>query len=146
MTEVIASAIIDATPETVWASLRDFSGPALWVRNITSSDIEDGLAPDQVGAIRRLVFDTGSSIRERLIALSDHDRYFRYALLPTDDLPIKDYSGKVQVLPVTDGNRAMVHWCGNFTIRKGDPAEVCAWVQGIYQRDIEDMQIWFTKT
>ncbi|MGF1622411.1 MAG: SRPBCC family protein [Rhodomicrobiaceae bacterium] len=80
------------------------------------------------------MFESGNKLRERLIALSDHERYFRYALLPPTSLPIHDYSGKVQVLPITDGNRALVHWCGNFTIREGDPEEVKAWVQSIYQR------------
>ncbi len=56
---------------------------------------------------------------------------------------IHDYSGKVQVIPITDGNRALVHWCGTFSIREGDPDEVKAWVQGIYQRDIEDMRAYF---
>jgi Polyketide cyclase / dehydrase and lipid transport len=145
MTEVVASGIINADADTVWAGLRDFSGPERWVRNIATSAIEDGHASDQVGAIRRLVFDNGNQLRERLIALSDHDRYFRYALLPTEGLPIHEYHGKVQVLPVIDGNRAMVHWCGNFTIREGERDEICAWVQGIYQRDIEDMQAYFTR-
>ena len=145
MTEVIASGIIDAAPETVWTQLRDFSGPARWVRNIATSDIEGDHAFDQVGAIRRLVFDSGNELRERLIALSDYDRYFRYSLLPTEGLPIHDYHGKVQVLPVTDNACSLVHWCGNFTIREGDPEKVCVWVRGIYQRDIEDMKTYFTK-
>lgn len=146
MTEVCASGVLDADADTVWAGLRDFSGPAHWVRNIASSDIEGEHAIDQVGAVRRLVFESGNELRERLIALSDRERYFRYALLPPTSLPIHDYSGKVQVLPITDDNRALVHWCGTFTIREGDPEEVKAWVQGIYQRDIEDMQAYFARS
>ncbi|MCZ4253900.1 SRPBCC family protein [Sulfitobacter sp. G21635-S1] len=143
MTEVVASGVIDADADTVWMGLRDFSGPARWVRNIVTSDIEGEDAVDQVGAIRRLVFDSGNELCERLIALSDRERYFRYALLPPTSLPIQDYSGKVQVIPITDGNRALVHWCGSFTIREGAPEEVRAWVRSIYQRDIEDMQAYF---
>ncbi|KZB67317.1 hypothetical protein AUP42_13310 [Thalassospira lucentensis] len=146
MTEVIASGIIDADPETVWAGLRDFSGPARWVRNIATSEIEGNQAGDQVSAIRRLVFDNGNELRERLIALSDHDRYFRYAVLPTEKLPISDYNGKVQVIPVVEGNRSLVHWCGNFSVSEAEQDEVCAWVRGIYQRDIEDMQAYFARS
>ena len=146
MVEVCASGVIDADVDTVWSGLRDFSGPARWVRNIVSSDIEDGGAVDQVGAVRRLVFDSGSELRERLIALSDHDRYFRYALLPPTSLPIEDYNGKVQVFPVVESGRSFVRWCGNFTIREGEPEEVMDWVRGIYQRDIEDMQSCFGRS
>jgi hypothetical protein len=145
MTEVHASGVIDADADTVWAGLRDFSAPARWVRNIATSDIEGDDAVDRVGAVRRLVFDSGNELRESLIALSDHDRYFRYRLLPPTSLPIHDYTGKVQVLPVTEGNRALVHWCGSFTIRDGEPEQVKAWVRDIYQRDIEDMQAFFAR-
>ena len=103
-------------------------------------------AGEQVSAIRRLVFDNGNELRERLIALSDHDRYFRYAVLPTEKLPISDYNGKVQVIPVVEGNRSLVHWCGNFSVSEAEQDEVCAWVRGIYQRDIEDMQAYFARS
>lgn len=146
MVEVCASGVIDADAGTVWSGLRDFSGPARWVRNIVSSDIEDGRPVDQVGAVRRLVFDNGSELRERLIALSDHDRYLRYALLPPTSLPIEDYNGKVQVFSIRDSDRTFVRWCGTFTIREGNPEEVMLWVQGIYQRDIEDMQSCFGRS
>jgi len=146
MTEVCASGVIDADADTVWAGLRDFSSPARWVRNIASSEIEDDHAVDQVGAVRRLVFESGNALRERLIALSDHERYLRYALLPPTSLPIHEYSGKIQVIPITNGDRALVHWCGTFTVRDGEPNEVKGWVQGIYQRDIEDMQAFFARS
>ena len=140
MPEVCESGIINASADAVWAVLRDFSGTRAWAPNMASSAIEDGQAGDQVGAVRRLVFESGAQILERLIALSDVDRYFRYAMLTDEGLPIRDYTGRVRVIPITDNSQAVVEWSGTFTVREGDTKEVSEWVRDIYRSGIAGMR------
>jgi Polyketide cyclase / dehydrase and lipid transport len=142
MPEICESGVINASADRVWSVLRDFAGAKNWAENMESSDVEGGCPGDQVGVIRRLVFQGGAEVHEQLIALSDHDRYFRYALLAPKTLPIHEYSGRVRVIPITDSGKALVEWCGNFSIREGNPDDVRAWVRGIYKTGIESMRAY----
>ncbi len=142
MPEVSESGIIDASADQVWAMLRDFTGAKNWAENMASSDIEDGRPGTQVGVVRRLVFQSGNEVREQLIALSDDERYFRYAMLSTETLPIRNYSGRVRVIPVTDCNASLVEWSGRFSIAEGEPEQICDWVRGIYKAGIKAMRTY----
>jgi len=142
MPEVCESGIIEASAEKVWSVLRDFSGASNWAPNMVSSALERGQAADQVGAVRRLVFESGAEVLETLIALSDHERYFRYAMPSTGSMPISEYHGRVRVIPVTDSDRALVEWSGNFAVREGSADDVCAWVRGVYKSGIAGMRTY----
>lgn len=142
MPDVSESGIINASPDQVWAVLRDFTGAKNWADNMASSDTEDGRPGTQVGVIRRLVFRSGNEVREQLIALSDNERYFRYEMLSTETLPIRDYSGRVRVIPVTDCGASLVEWSGRFSIPKGNSEEICQWVREIYQSGIKAIRAY----
>ena len=64
MAKSYASTVISASPDEVWAHIRDFNGLAKWHSGLVSqSEIEDGKAGDQVGGIRSftLTDDTTSA-------------------------------------------------------------------------------------
>jgi len=53
MAKSYASTVIKASPDEVWARVRDFNGLATWHGGLCShSEIEDGKSGDQVGASR----------------------------------------------------------------------------------------------
>ena len=75
MAKSYASTVIKASPDEVWARVRDFNGLATWHSGLVSaSEIEDGKAGDQVGSIRSFTLTDGTHIREQLLAHSDLDR------------------------------------------------------------------------
>ena len=72
MAKSYASTVSDASPDEVWAHIRDFNGLATWHSGLVStSEIEDGRAGDQVGGIRSFTLTDGTHIREQLVTHSD---------------------------------------------------------------------------
>jgi len=131
------STVLDHDATAVWAVARDFNGLATWwPAAVSESRIEEGKHADQVGAVRR--FRLGeATIRERLVALSDVDRSYRYEFCDPAPFPVVDYVATVRVTPVADGGgRSFVeyeavfdcheaerdHWTAFFTAEVFAPA------------------------
>lgn len=113
MVRVMASSVIDAPVETVWPLLRDFGAISQWLPGVSASVLDDGAAPDKVGATRRLTFQDGSRMRERLLALSDADAAVTFAIIESE-LPIANYVSTIRLQRVTDGGRSYITWSGEF--------------------------------
>ncbi len=141
MPEVCESGIIDATADKAWSLLRDFGGLKNYADDIVSCEIEEGRPADQVGAIRHLVIQGGLEVRERLIALSDQERYLKYNLVPPETLPMRDYIARLRVVPITDEGKALVELSGTFSVAEGhNPEEVQELVRSVYKAGIKGMQ------
>jgi len=112
MMKVSYSTVFEQTADRVWAVIRDFNSYPVWVASVAESHIEEGKSGDTVGAIRDFVeYDT--HIRQRLLALSDVDRFYTYE--SCDPLgAITYYRGTGRVTPIVDGNRAFVEWSVTF--------------------------------
>jgi hypothetical protein len=109
-----ASSIIDAPVHEVWARIRDFNGLPVWNAGaISRGEIEDGLAGDQVGAIRGIWLADGTHIRERLLAHSDLERSYTYDFQQTP-FDMDNYIGTLRLHPVTDGDRTFIEWFATF--------------------------------
>jgi hypothetical protein len=118
-----ASTVIDASPDDVWARIRDFNALPEWTAGaIEKSDLEDGLAADQVGVVRHLVLGNGEiNIRERLVALSDEDRSYTYNFEATP-FDVDNYLATIRVTPVTDGGGSFVEWWTTFDCNRDEQA------------------------
>ncbi|SHN44050.1 SRPBCC family protein [Cryptosporangium aurantiacum] len=129
------STVFEQDAATVWAVVRDFNGLATWwSAAVSESRIEDGKAADQVGAVR--AFKLGeSTIRERLLALSDLDRSYSYEFVDPAPFPVVDYVATLRVTPVSDGRSFLEysvvfdcneaergHWTSFFATQVFDPA------------------------
>ena len=77
MTKVSYSTVFEQTADQVWAIIRDFNSYPVWVATVTESYIEGGKSGDTVGGIRNFV-EFGTRIRQRLVAHSDCDGFYRY--------------------------------------------------------------------
>jgi uncharacterized protein YndB with AHSA1/START domain len=130
MTRVEYSTVIDAQADRVWSVIRDFGGLAQWFPFVSACVLEDGAAPDQVGAVRANTVQDGV-VREQLLEMSDQDRRIVYSVLD-GPVPTRDYVARLQVHPVTDGDRSFVFWSAEFEV-DGDAAAVAEWVrEGIF--------------
>ncbi len=115
MARSYASTVIDAPAEAVWARIRDFNGLPVWHAGmVATSEIEEGRAGDQVGAIRSFTLTDGSThIREQLVAHSDAERTYVYDF-QKNPFDVDNYLATIRVTPVTDGDRSFVEWWTDF--------------------------------
>ena len=114
MAKSYASTVIKASPDEVWAHVRDFNGLATWHSGLVSqSEIEDGKAGDQVGAIRSFTLTDGTHLREQLLAFSDLERSYTYDFQKTP-FDVDNYCATLRVTPLTDGGGSFVEWWTTF--------------------------------
>jgi hypothetical protein len=106
------SLVLDHPAEEVWAVIRRFDHYS-WAGVPSRTVIEEGKAGDQVGAIRRVA--TGDkAIRQILLAHSDLDRSYTYALCDPPPFPVRNYTATIRVVPVVESGRAFVEWWATF--------------------------------
>jgi len=106
------SMVIDRPADEVWAVIRPF-GHYAWAGVPSETVIEDGKAGDQVSAVRRVSL-RDKTIRQALLAHSDRDRSYSYALLDPSPFPVRDYVATIRVTPVVESNAAFVEWWATF--------------------------------
>jgi hypothetical protein len=106
------STIFEQSAERVWATIRDF-GLYRWAGVVSETYIEEGKSGDAVGCIRT-VHTTDRVIRQKLLAHSDRDRSYTYALCEPIPFPLRDYVATLRVTPVTDRDGSFVEWWASF--------------------------------
>ena len=109
MVEVRRSVVLEASLDEVWSILRDFNGHDRWHPIVASSEIEDGVEADRVGAVRHFDLRAGGRIREQLLALSDAAHSFSYCILEAP-VPLSNYVAHVRLRPVTQSGGCLWHW------------------------------------
>jgi carbon monoxide dehydrogenase subunit G len=122
------SSVIEAPVAEVWHYLRDFAGLPKYFEGAKSVTIADGKSSDTVGCVRVAVLADGSTVRERLLALSDADHSASYTLL-TEGLALTDYVATVKLRPITDGDRTFIEWSSTYEVPGDDPASVHRFVE-----------------
>jgi hypothetical protein len=106
------SIVLDHSADDVWAVIRPFDHYS-WAGVPSETIIEQDKAGDQVGAVRRVA--TGDKIiRQILLAHSDLDRSYTYALCDPPPFPVRNYTATIRVAPVAESNRAFVEWWATF--------------------------------
>jgi len=106
------STIFEQNSDHIWSAIRDF-GNYGWAGVVSETHIEENKSGDAVGCIRNVrVGDR--VIRQKLLAHSDRNRCYTYALCEPLPFPLRDYEATLRITPVTDGNRAFVEWWATF--------------------------------
>jgi len=130
MGEVFVSCVIDAPVERLWDLLRDFGGWSEWHPGVRECKIVNGHPGFCPRAVHRLVLADGSQMQETLLALSDRDRSFAYALTRSDG-PLRDYTASVAVSPVTETSQSFLAWSARYSVNAADEAATTNVVAGI---------------
>ncbi len=120
--KVMRSVIIDAPVDRVWQTVRHFDGVATWNPGVSAAHLERG-SPTEVGAVRRLDIVDGSVFRETLLAHSDLERFYTYDILDSP-LPCSNYIACHRFVEITEGNRTLGIWQGEFDCDPTDAAEL----------------------
>jgi len=117
---------IPASPDDVWATLREFGAIDEYVPPITSAE----LSGDGVGAERTLTLADGAQVVERLDALDDDTRTLRYSIVDAP-LPVENYEGRLSVTPTGDA-ACEVTWASEFTVPDAPAEEIIATFSELY--------------
>jgi hypothetical protein len=123
VTRISDGAIIDAPPELIWKTLRDFSTIARWHPNVQDCLIEGGGPADRVGVVRAIHLRDGAPLRERVTALSDKDMSYSYSVIESP-LPLEYHSSTVSLVGVANGTKTLVTWYVEFRLKQGDPEQM----------------------
>jgi hypothetical protein len=121
MQRVFTSTVVNAPIERVWKVVADFNGLPAWMAGMKTSVIEDGKAPDIVGAIRRLGMDGGGVLRERLEVLEPAERHICYSVLE-GPLPVSNVRTTIRLRPITDQYATYAEWSSQFDTAPGQEA------------------------
>ena len=133
MPEVYVSSIIDAPLEKVWEVLRDFNGLPHWHPFVEASRIENDLPADAIGCVRNFqLTDSGETIREQLLALSDVDHCCTYSILD-GPLPVSNYVATIRLRTITMTGQTFGEWRSRFNTPSGEEDAAVALVKSIYE-------------
>lgn len=113
MPKIRVSSVIEAPLEKVWARIRDFNGLPGWHPRMVESEIEDGKAATDIGAVRKFKVASGATVREKLLAFSDDDSTVTYSIIE-HPAPITNHTATLRLESITDGDRTYAVWTSEF--------------------------------
>ena len=123
MPKVLVSTVINAPIERVWRTASDFNGLPAWMPGMKDSTIEDGKAPNVVGAVRRLSMAGSKDVlRERLEVLDPENFRITYSVLE-GPLPVKNIVTSMHLRPITDSFGTLGEWSTQFDTAPGKEEE-----------------------
>lgn len=126
-------------PATVWKMIGNYNHLDVWHPAVAASELTG--AGTSAGDIRVLTLGDGATITEKLVAYSDTERSYTYAI-EASPLPVDHYVSTLSVLP-KEGGGSIVHWSSSFDA-KGAPAEKASEViAGIYDAGLGKLAAHF---
>lgn len=108
--KVVESVTIKASPDTVWARIKDFNSLASWHPAVAESPASDG---SNDGSVRTIKLKDGGKLVETLTSYSDAEKKFSYRAKDGGALPVSNYTSAMTVKP-GDGGSSVVEWRGAF--------------------------------
>ncbi|AUV84176.1 hypothetical protein C2R22_21625 (plasmid) [Salinigranum rubrum] len=117
---VRVSQVIPSSAPAVWDAVREFDSIDEWHPVIEDCTIDEGKSPVQIGAVRD--FTAGDrTVRERLEAHSDVDRYYQYSMEGEGGDKV-DYLSELRIQPITETNESLATWTAHYdVVEDGDP-------------------------
>jgi len=110
--KVRRSVIINAPIQKVWAAVREFDGVDAWNPGVVAAKMESG-GSTEVGSVRKLDIADGSVFRETLLEHSDLEYFYTYNIIESP-LACTDYVSCHRFIEITDGNKTLGVWQGEF--------------------------------
>lgn len=131
MASTSVSRVLPASPQQVWDLIGGFHALPDWLPYIPESTMLHG------GLVRRLVTPDGGVIVERLLAFSDAERHYSYAILESP-FPATGYVATLRVYPIPGReDAAEALWSGCFTPEGVSDDEVVDLFTTIYRDGLE---------
>ena len=138
--KVEKQSIINASPSTVWKMIGDYNHLDVWHPVVVNSSVDrDG---NKEGAIRLLTLGDGATITEKLIAHSNNDMTYTYAITESP-LPINNYVSTINVSSSGDG-KTTVTWSSTFNASGVEDEKAIEIISGIYDAGLGSLNKHFT--
>jgi hypothetical protein len=118
---------ISAPANAVWQTISAIGGVDKWLSLITTCSVEGTGA----GAKRICTTADGATLYERIEAIDQENKIFRYAI-PAPPMPIKNLLGTMQVIAGNNGHETQVDWSATFEVEEAHEAAMIAMLEGIY--------------
>jgi mxaD protein len=100
---------IAASPDKVWAVVKDFDNGNKWLPFVTGIKLETK-GEDK---FRTLALKSGGKILERLKGIDDDLMKIKYEIVE-GDIPVSDFNGYITVKKGSNDNESEVEWTGRF--------------------------------
>ncbi len=137
MAQVCVSTKVKASADAVWRAIRDFGGLDKFLHDVVNVTVEG----EGVGAVRKLTFEDGMHIEERLESLDERERTLSYSIV-SSPLPIDNYLATMTVREV-GSHEAEVEWSSTFTATGATEDDAEAMVEGVYRSGFEGLKRLF---
>ncbi len=144
--EVEEYVTINATPDAVWAKVKNFSGFNEWHPAVEKVEITEGV-DNKAGAIRVLTLKGGGTIKEKLLKHNDHEREMKYSIIE-GVLPVSNYVSEIEVKPGKTKGTTVVEWEGEFKRKDlsdhpkegADDKAAVDTITGVYKAGLENLK------
>ena len=139
MASVYVSSVINAPCEKVWDIIRPFDSISQWHHLVKEAQIELGLPNDKIGCVRHMTMEDGSTIREKLLGLSDYDRVYTYSILESE-MAVTNYVASLRTTPITEDNRSFVEWSAEFDCPADEQSKLHDFIaKEVFGKGLEDL-------
>ena len=120
--KIFRSMVLDAPVARVWAAVRAFNAVVDWNPGVVAARMESG-SPTSVGSARHLDIVDGTVFREALLTHSDLEHLYAYDIVE-GPLPCRNYMSIHRFIPITEGDRTLGVWEGEFDCNRDDEAKL----------------------
>ena len=134
MASVSMKTTLNASADKAWDAIRDFGGIGKFVASIATCEVTGS----GVGATRRIEFEGGGAIVERLESLDDASRTLTYSIIE-GELPFENYLSTMSVRDLGQG-RCEVSWASTFDPTTASEAECKGIAEGVYSEGFEGLK------
>ncbi len=107
--KVEKSIIINASPDKVWAIVKDFGGFQKWEPLVTDIKLEK----KGEDTLRTLTLKSGGKVIERLKGIDEEAMKLKYEIIE-GAVPVADYNSFIVVSKGSNPNESNVTWVGRF--------------------------------
>jgi len=143
--KVVETVEVKASPDKVWAAIKDFDGLNKWHPGFSADELVSG-GNGKVGSVRKLTIKDGPSFTEKLLAFSEAHHSYRYKIIESP-LPITGYVSTVTVRPAAGGMTKVI-WSGTFKRKNAsaNPPEAesdagaTKLVKGVYRGGLDNLK------
>ena len=133
--KIMRSVIIDAPIAKVWAEVRGFDSVVNWNPGVSAARLKIGSATE-VGSVRHLDIVDGSVFLETLLAHSDLEHFYSYDIIESP-LPCDNYISTHRFVEITEGDRTLGIWQGEFDCDSADAANLQMIIGDTIYRDAQ---------
>lgn len=140
---VLVSQVIPGSPDDVWDRIREFDSFDEWGPGpVTDCTIEGDDAPTQIGAVRR--FQAGDrTVRERLVAHSDEDRFYQYTI--EEGAAGKEaYLSELRLIPITETGETLARQYAHFDIDDAEMDEAKEHLEKVFSGSVNGLREEFS--